>query len=201
MVAAEPRTIRQAHYPQRGADGALPRRQHRASDQHQHARPDRGGEAIAQRRQPGDQQRRHGDSGTRAGGRGVRIRCHRRETRGAPPPPRPPPRTPPGGGQSPYGVWWWGPGRHDHPAHRALLLPARRRACRTAQSRLQLTYAATGAPPARLRPDPDGEPVEVLYWSLHTDRWSSTGPFGRTILPLDQALRFIAAEAIFWALI
>ncbi|MFL5280730.1 MAG: hypothetical protein ACJ8AW_06945, partial [Rhodopila sp.] len=54
-----------------------------------------------------------------------------------------------------------------------------------------LTYAA----------DPDGEPVEVLYWSLHTDRWSSTGPFGRTTLPLDQALRFIAAETIFWALI
>jgi hypothetical protein len=64
-----------------------------------------------------------------------------------------------------------------------------------------LIYAATGAPVARLRPDPDGKHVEVLYWSLHTDRWSSTGPFGRTILPLDQALRFIIAESIFWALI
>jgi hypothetical protein len=64
-----------------------------------------------------------------------------------------------------------------------------------------LTHAATGAPVARLRPDPDGEHVEVLYWSLRTERWSSTGPFGRTILPLDQALRFIAAEAIFWTLI
>src|SRR4051794_9379404 len=30
---------------------------------------------------------------------------------------------------------------------------------------------------------------------------SPTGPFGRTILPLDQALRFIAAETIFWTLI
>ena len=56
-------------------------------------------------------------------------------------------------------------------------------------------------PQGRLRPDPDGEPVEVLYWSLRTDRCSPTGPFGRTILPLDQALRFIAAEAIFWTLI
>jgi hypothetical protein len=56
-------------------------------------------------------------------------------------------------------------------------------------------------PQARLHPDPDGEHVEVLYGSLRTDRWSSTGPFGRTILPLDQALRFIAAEPIFWALI
>jgi hypothetical protein len=64
-----------------------------------------------------------------------------------------------------------------------------------------LTHAATGAPVARLCPDSDNEHVEVLYWSLRTNRWSPTGPFGRTILPLDQALRFIAAEAIFWTLI
>jgi len=64
-----------------------------------------------------------------------------------------------------------------------------------------LIHAATGAPVARLRPDSDGDLVEVLDWSLRTDRWSPTGPFGRTILPLDQALRFIAAEAVFWALI
>jgi hypothetical protein len=64
-----------------------------------------------------------------------------------------------------------------------------------------LTHAATGAPVARLRLDSDSEHVEVLYWSLRTDRWSPTGPFGRTILPLDPALRFIAAEAIFWTLI
>ena len=64
-----------------------------------------------------------------------------------------------------------------------------------------LIHAASGAPVARLRPDSDGEHVEVLHWSLRTDRWSPTGPFGRTILPLDQALRFIAAEAIFWTLI
>src|SRR3954464_10873158 len=37
-----------------------------------------------------------------------------------------------------------------------------------------LTHAATGAPVARLRPDPDGDYVEVLYWSLRTDRWSPT---------------------------
>jgi hypothetical protein len=64
-----------------------------------------------------------------------------------------------------------------------------------------LTHAASGAPVARLRPDSNGEHGEVLYWSLRTDRWSPTGPFGRTILPLDQAPRFIAAEAIFWTLI
>jgi len=43
--------------------------------------------------------------------------------------------------------------------------------------------------------------VEVLYWSLWKERWTSAsaGPFGRTVLPLDDALRFIASEDIFWA--
>ena len=41
----------------------------------------------------------------------------------------------------------------------------------------------------------------MLYWSLWKERWSPTGPFGRTILPIDDALRFIAHEDIFWALI
>ncbi|WP_146101798.1 hypothetical protein [Rhodopila globiformis] len=58
-----------------------------------------------------------------------------------------------------------------------------------------LTYAASGTPVARLRLDSDH--VEVPYRSPRTDRWSPTGPFGRTILPLDQDLRFIAAETIF----
>lgn len=62
-------------------------------------------------------------------------------------------------------------------------------------------HAASGAPVARLRPDPAGSHFEVLYWSLGKDGWASTGPFGRTVLPLDQALRFIAAEDIFWTLI
>ena len=64
-----------------------------------------------------------------------------------------------------------------------------------------LYHAASGAPVARLRPNADHDRFEVLYWSLGRERWSSTGPFGRTILPLDDALRFIAAEDIFWVLI
>jgi hypothetical protein len=38
----------------------------------------------------------------------------------------------------------------------------------------------------------------VPYWSL----WKNGEPklaFGRTVLPLDQALKFIASEDIFWA--
>ena len=41
--------------------------------------------------------------------------------------------------------------------------------------------------------------VEVLYWSLWSETWKTAGPFGRTILPLDEALQFIASEDIFWA--
>ena len=40
----------------------------------------------------------------------------------------------------------------------------------------------------------------VLYWSLWKDRWASTGPFGRTVLSIDDALRFIANEDIFWVI-
>jgi hypothetical protein len=62
-----------------------------------------------------------------------------------------------------------------------------------------LTHAASGAPVARLRPTGRDDRVEVLYWSLWKERWTSAGPFGRTILPLDDALQFIASEDIFWA--
>ena len=62
-------------------------------------------------------------------------------------------------------------------------------------------HAASGSPVARLRPDPASDHFELLYWSLGKHGWTSTGPFGRTILPLDQALRFIAAEDIFWTLL
>ena len=61
-------------------------------------------------------------------------------------------------------------------------------------------HAASSAPLARLRSDPASDHFAVLYWSLGKDRWASAGPFGRTVLPLDQALRFIATEDIFWVL-
>ena len=64
-----------------------------------------------------------------------------------------------------------------------------------------LYHADSGAPIARLRPNADDDCVEVLYWSLGKERWSPAGPFGRTVLPLDEALRFVACEDIFWALI
>jgi hypothetical protein len=64
-----------------------------------------------------------------------------------------------------------------------------------------LYHAASGAPVARLRPNAAGDRVEVLYWSLGKEGWKPTGPFGRTVLPLNDALRFIANEDIFWVLL
>jgi hypothetical protein len=63
-----------------------------------------------------------------------------------------------------------------------------------------LYRASSGALVARLRPTGQGDRVEVLYWSLWKERWTKAGPFGRTVLPLDQALKFIASEDIFWAI-
>jgi hypothetical protein len=60
--------------------------------------------------------------------------------------------------------------------------------------------ANSGAPVARLRPAGTEASFEVLYWSLWKNRWASTGPFGRTVLPIDDALRFIAYEDIFWVM-
>jgi hypothetical protein len=61
-----------------------------------------------------------------------------------------------------------------------------------------LYHAWSGAPVARLRPTGRNDHVEVLYWSAGKERWAAAGPFGPTILPADEALRFIAHEDIFW---
>jgi hypothetical protein len=62
-----------------------------------------------------------------------------------------------------------------------------------------LYHEASGAPVARLRPTGCNDSLEVLYWSAWKERWRSTGPFGRTVLPIQEALQFIAQEDIFWA--
>jgi hypothetical protein len=40
--------------------------------------------------------------------------------------------------------------------------------------------------------------MEILYWSSRKERWAAVGPFGSTVVPLDEALRTIADEPIFW---
>jgi hypothetical protein len=61
-----------------------------------------------------------------------------------------------------------------------------------------LLHANTGAPIARLRPTGRDDRVELLYWSSWKQKWAPTGPFGRIVLSLDDALRVIAQEGIFW---
>jgi hypothetical protein len=63
-----------------------------------------------------------------------------------------------------------------------------------------LHHAASGAPVARLRPTGRNDSVEVFYWSAWKERCTAAGPFGRTVLPIDEALDFIAHEDIFWVL-
>jgi hypothetical protein len=38
--------------------------------------------------------------------------------------------------------------------------------------------------------------VQVLWWRRET--WGNPGPFGREVMPLDEALAFVAAEGFFW---
>ncbi|MBS1251870.1 MAG: Lipoprotein signal peptidase [Anaerolineales bacterium] len=56
-----------------------------------------------------------------------------------------------------------------------------------------------GSPVARLRPTGEDDDVEVLWWS-HRDRWEQIGEFGGVVLPLDEALEYVAKDpmGIFW---
>jgi hypothetical protein len=63
-----------------------------------------------------------------------------------------------------------------------------------------LPRATSGATVARLPQTGPEDGVEVLYWSLWKERWTSAGRFGRIVLPLEDAHRFIASEDIFRAI-
>ena len=79
-------------------------------------------------------------------------------------------------------AWPWPPGRGGVEvvrANRGYTLYSRR----------------TGGPVARLRPTGKGDHVQVLWWRRET--WGNPGPFGREVMPLDEALEFVAAEGFF----
>jgi hypothetical protein len=63
-----------------------------------------------------------------------------------------------------------------------------------------LVREESAVPIARLRPKDANGKYEVLYWSPDTDRWRAVGLNGGTILALDEALDFIAADPMdcFW---
>jgi hypothetical protein len=54
----------------------------------------------------------------------------------------------------------------------------------------------TGGQVARLRPTGKGDDVQVLWW--RREAWGAPGPFGPVVMPLDQALDFVATEGFFW---
>jgi hypothetical protein len=54
----------------------------------------------------------------------------------------------------------------------------------------------TNGPGARLRPTGEGDEVQVLWW--RGTAWAAPGDFGPIIMPLDQALEFIATKDFFW---
>ena len=54
----------------------------------------------------------------------------------------------------------------------------------------------TGGPVVRLRLAGQGDKVQVLWW--RRDAWGNPGPFGREVMPLDEALEFVASEGFFW---
>lgn len=55
----------------------------------------------------------------------------------------------------------------------------------------------TEAPIARLKPTGNGDEVRVGYWS-HRRRWEDVDDMGGVVLPLNEALEFIANEGTFW---
>ncbi len=54
----------------------------------------------------------------------------------------------------------------------------------------------TGGQVARLRPIGEGDDVQVLWW--RGEAWAAPGDFGPVIMPLGEALDFVATESFFW---
>jgi hypothetical protein len=55
----------------------------------------------------------------------------------------------------------------------------------------------TEAPIGRLKPTGSGDEVRLGYWS-HRRRWEDVDDMGGVVLPLDEALEFIANEGVLW---
>src|SRR5690606_28064792 len=59
-----------------------------------------------------------------------------------------------------------------------------------------LYLLATEAPIARLKPTGKSDEVRLGYWS-HRRKWEDVDDMGGLVMPLDEALEFIANEAVF----
>lgn len=52
-------------------------------------------------------------------------------------------------------------------------------------------------PIARLKPTGNDDEVRLGYWS-HRRKWEDVDDMGGVVMPLDEALEFIANEPVFW---
>src|SRR3954464_2562027 len=54
----------------------------------------------------------------------------------------------------------------------------------------------TGGQGARVRPTGENDDVQILWW--RGAGWATPGDFGPLIMPLNEALNFVATEGFFW---
>ena len=71
---------------------------------------------------------------------------------------------------------------------------------RKAAKGYSLYQERTGKPVARLRPTSKGDQVEVMWWRSSSERWDQIGDFGPMVMPLDDALKYVARDPMgcFW---
>lgn len=53
------------------------------------------------------------------------------------------------------------------------------------------------APIARLKPTGTDDEFKIAYWS-HRRKWEDSDDMGGCLLPLDQALNYVANSSLFW---
>ena len=174
LADSKTRSLAQPHDAQRRGDGSTPRRQQGAARQHEHVTPDRGGEVASEGPRPavqplGNHARRHG----------------------APPPPGSPKA-----GTRERGAM--GDSNNAMRADRGLALaaPTWRRRGGAGEPRPHPLQPAHRCARRAAASTGKGDDVQVLWW--RRDAWGNPGPFGPEVMPLDQALDFVASEGFFW---
>ena len=81
-------------------------------------------------------------------------------------------------------------------ANRGYTLYSRRTGAPVARRTGAPVARRTGAPVARLRPTGQDDKMQVLWW--RREACGNPGPCGREVMPLHDALEFIATEGLFW---
>ena len=86
--------------------------------------------------------------------------------------------------------------RTDDMRDRIVAYPFPRGGVEVVRANRGYTLYSRRTPVARLRPTGDGDKVQVMWW--RGTAWAAPGDFGPVIMPINQALEFIATESFFW---